>query len=500
MYKKVMIVSSAPITIERPISPLALLAGICEEKNVDYEVFDLNIFLYYYFSYDEYSRIVDTMLAYDDIDLCPNEELKQKVNYAISLAIDEILKQNFDLLALTVFSAMQFSWTKKFLKEFRKRSNITIIAGGPGISIKYKNEDSAGKILASENLIDYYVRGEGDFAFGNFLDGKVDLGVNDKNQLTDYWVPQIDDLSKVPLPSYKKIPLDKYKSHLTNISDNSIELLINGSRGCVRRCTFCDVGAIWKKYRYRPAQSIADEMIKNYVDVGCVAYTFSDSLINGSLKQFTELLEKIIDLQNIYPAFKNLKFSGPFIIRPKQFHSEKMFELMKKAGCDSLQVGIESGSEKVREHMGKKFSDEDIDYHFEMCSKYKIKNHLLMFTAYVTETEKDHQDTINFFIKNQKYLIDNTIIGTNLNSPLIIIKDTPLYEMRNELGLHLNEESSLNFNWTSEINPELTNKIKWRRFVELIELTTKLKYKRAEMDLIYIEQSLLQILKLEKEI
>ena len=122
-----------------------------------------------------------------------------------------------------------------------------------------------------------------------------------------------------------------------------------------------------------------------------------------------------------------------------------------------------------------------------------------MFTAYVTETEQDHQETIDFFIKNQKYLIDNTIIGTNLNSPLIVIKDTPLYDMREELGLHINQDISLNFNWTADTNPELTNKVKWRRFIELIELTTKLKYKRAEMDLIYIEQSLLEILKLKKE-
>jgi len=494
-----MIVSSAPITIERPTSPMALLAGICEEKNVAYEVFDLNIFLYYHFSYSEYIRITDSMNAYDDIDFYPDEEVKQKIDHAISLAIDDILKINFDLMALTMFSTMQFAWTKKFLKEFRKRSKTKIIAGGPGISVKYKKDDSTGKILASDDLIDYYVRGEGDFVFGNFLDGKIDFGVNDKTQLTDYWVPQIDDLSQVPLPSYKKIPLGKYKSHMSGISENSIELLINGSRGCVRRCSFCDVGVIWKKYRYRPAQSILNEMIKNYIDVGCINYAFSDSLINGSIKQFTELLEKIIDLQDTYPDFKKLKFQGQFIIRPKQFHPERMFELMQKAGCDHLQIGIESGSEKVREHMGKKFSNEDIDYHFEMCSKYKIKNHLLMFTAYVTETEQDHQETINFFIKNQKYLIDNTIIGTNLNSPLVVIKDTPLYNMQDELGLHLKEDIALNVDWVVSTNPGLTNKVKWRRFIELIELTTKLKYKRSEMDLLYIEHNLLEILKLKKE-
>ena len=202
-------------------------------------------------------------------------------------------------------------------------------------------------------------------------------------------------------------------------------------------------------------------------------------------------MKYLVELQNKIPDFKKLSYSGQFIIRPKSQHPEYLFELLQKSGCDRLEIGIESGSERVRDHMGKKFSNEDIDYHFRMCDKYGIKNYILMFTSYPTETIEDHNETIQFYIKNQKYLINNTIIGTNLNTPVVIYKNTPLDSMRSDLGIEITDMQYENTNnWMSDKNPELTLKERWRRYLELIKLTSSLRYKRTTLDLNVLDKNI----------
>jgi radical SAM superfamily enzyme YgiQ (UPF0313 family) len=495
MYKKAVLIASAILTIERPPPALAVLSGICEHNNIDYDIFDLNIFLLEKFGAERWEKIANIFASLSEINH-DDKELISEVNQALDLAVTTVLNYTPDLISVSSFSVMQIPWTRRFLEKLRGRTNAIIIAGGPGISYEQETSTTAGKILAKNNLLDYYVLGEGDKSFDEFLKGNITLGVNHKDSKFENWVPQIDNLDSVILPTYKKINYSWYRSQL---ADSAPEIAITGSRGCVRNCTFCDVAHNWKKFRFRSAKSIVDEMVKHYHEVKCLNYFFTDSLINGSMKQFIEVMESLIKLQNSLPDLKKLKYSGQFIIRPKQHHPEHVFQLLSDSGCDRLEIGIESGSERVREHIGKKFSNDDIDHHLSMSEKYKIKNHILMFTAYPTETLADHQETINFFKRNQKYLINNTIIGTNLNSPVQILKNTPLDRMRDDLGIEIfNMEYANMSNWVSKTNPELTLAERWRRYIELVKLTTKLKYKRATLDLTLIDLNIADLQKMNK--
>ena len=487
MYKKVALVASAILTLERPPAAIAILAGVCENNAIDYKFFDINLYLFYHFGRDRWEQIGSSAIELEEI--CQADpELKIQIDQALDRITDEILEYAPDLVAISSFSALQISWTRMLLRKLREKSTVTVIAGGPGIIYEQQPNKSAGKILAEQNLVDYYVLGEGDQVFHEFLNGIVSLGVNHKLDKHETWVPQLDNLDSLTLPTYKKLNINSYKSFL---NESATQIPITGSRGCVRRCTFCDVGNIWKKFRFRSASSIVNEIEMHYNEVGCLNYFFTDSLINGSIKQFIDVMKYLVELQDKIPDFKKLSYSGQFIIRPKSQHPEYLFELLQKSGCDHLEIGIESGSERVRDHMGKKFSNEDIDYHFEMCDKYGIKNYILMFTSYPTETIEDHNETIEFYIKNQKYLINNTIIGTNLNSPVVIYKNTPLDSMRSDLGIEITDMQYENTNnWVSNKNPDLTLKERWRRYLELIKLTSALRYKRATLDLNILNQNI----------
>jgi hypothetical protein len=73
---------------------------------------------------------------------------------------------------------------------------------------------------------------------------------------------------------------------------------------------------------------------------------------------------------------------------------EEDFALMKQSNVNELDIGLESFSESVRWHMGKKFTDDDLWWNLEMMHKYDIHYTLLMITGYPTETLEDHQHTL----------------------------------------------------------------------------------------------------------
>lgn len=490
-YKKAVLVASAMLSTDRAPAALAFMAGICEHNQIEYEIFDINLFIQQNYDVDTYNKIEASSLNMDFT--YHDDALKKTIDEIAERAVDQVLSFDPDLIAVTSLSAWQIAWVDKFLTTLKKKNtNAVTIAGGPGISYEQEIGKSAGRILADKDVLDYFLLGEGDVAFSNFLQGQIDKGVNTKSTAIDEWVPQIDKLDNLTLPTYKKIDLSQY-GQANSVSKGKTPPTINitGSRGCVRRCTFCDIGSIWKKFRFRSAKDIVAEIVKSHTETGCINYFFNDSLLNGSMQQFKEVMQNVIEAKKILPSLRPMVYSGQFIIRKKEYHPEYIFELLRDSGIDHLLIGIESGSEPVRYHMGKNFSNEDIDYHFEMSSKYGIKNFLLMFTAYPTETLDDYEDTVNFYKKNQKYLIDGTIIGTSMAGPAIIYPNTPLWNQRHELGIEINNvQYSNHSNWTVSSNPTLTVKERHRRYIAMSKLLTELRYPMSTNTLSYIESNM----------
>lgn len=149
---------------------------------------------------------------------------------------------------------------------------------------------------------------------------------------------------------------------------------------------------------------------------------------------------------------------------------------MRDTGCNHIHVGIESGSESVRNHMGKKFSNADIDYHFEMCEKYQIQNWMLMIVGYPTETEKDFQDSVEMLSKYQKYIINNTAFGLQLARPASILPNTPIHQMMEDLGIEHTGHVDQSQQWTVATNTDLTINERYRRWSQLTRIALELGY------------------------
>lgn len=470
MYKKVILISLPKQDLLRPPGALPILAAACEEYSIDYEVRDFNLALFNNLDLDTWNQINDNWNAVNPFDN-RNTAYYQKFLVGLKLYVDWIISDSPDLIAISVFSDDSSYCADELIAELNsrpERSSFDIAIGGTGIRARLPHyELEFCRELLSKKQIDFYLFGEGEVVFRKLLQKQTTYpGINNFDAV------QIDDLDQFPFPSYNKINPRDYK-YLTNP-----ELIVTGSRGCVRKCTYCDVARYWPKYRYRGGKNIADEIYHYYKTVGVRHFEFSDSLINGSLKQFKEMNQALIEYQKADPDFW-ISYKGQYICRDKTQMKEVDYANMKQAGCDYIYVGVESFSDQVRHDMDKKFNNEDLDYHLEMCGRYGIANSFLMLVGYPTETLEDHQKNLDALVKYQKYALSGIIEMIAFGYTAGVLEDTPLFHMQDELALVPEVEDPMGVlgpNWVSLSNPTLTLKERVRRWVELTELGFSLGY------------------------
>jgi hypothetical protein len=465
-----LLINVPSISLVYPPAATSLLKGVVESAGYSAGVRDYNLHL---FNPIKDTEAFNEINNYFIINSNVSDKNKKIIEDFYEHCVKEILEINPRFLGISVFTFECQRATEELLYKLRAKYTGKIVVGGAGLSttgIAAKSNDFGNK-LKDLNLVDYYIRGEGEYPLLELLNGN-----NNFNGINNDDFVQIDNLENIPFPNYDDVINLPYQYAL-----DEIQLPITTSRGCVRKCTFCDIHAFWKKYRYRSGQSVAQEMIFHYEKYGVQNFFFTDSLINGSTSSFKELSKILIDYysNNNLPN-KFFKWGGQFIIRSKEKLKPIDFELAARSGLNGLAIGVESLSENVRNHMRKGFSNADLDYNLEQFQKNKINCYFLIIAGYPTETEKDFEETIEMFAKYQGYAIDGTIFGVNLGGTLSIDEGTPLHINSEMLDLDLVDqkgtEQIIGLNWTNKNNPTLDLLTRCRRRVILQEILMELGY------------------------
>jgi len=337
---------------------------------------------------------------------------------------DEIMHYRPKIVGISVFTyncqvcAKYLSWALKKIDP-----TVKIIFGGAGILHQLSGPSKFVTDLKKSGLIDHYIFGDGEKILYEYLKNNAEIN----GLSSDTW----DQLSNQDLES---MPLPDYDDYNFKLYEEPKALPINGSRGCVRHCDFCDIHEHWKKFSYRGGQHIFDEMLEMSKKYGVNYFNFTDSLINGNLKEYRVLMKLISDYNKNKSEDEQLKWTSFFIIRPKTVFTDEDWKLTSEGGGRGLAVGIETLSDTVRKKLGKNFTNDDIDYAFRSAQKYsKIKFSLLFLTGHVYETDQDHDFELQWWPKQIKY--KDVISSVNTGSPLGILKNTPLDKNFAQLGL-----------------------------------------------------------------
>lgn len=362
-------------------------------------------------------------------------------------------KINPKVVGISVFSYYSHKSALALLHTIRKNCpDVKIMLGGRGLSSmpfgpSYKqferffdhkiDNNDFGHMVQGVGLADHLIYGDGEQAVLDCMSQGLKIVAGEVEKL---------DLNKIPFVDYDDYNIANYQWV------NEPILAITGSKGCVRQCSFCDIPVLWPKYKWREGKHIASEMIYLKNKHGVKKFYLTDSLVNGSMKAFTDFIQSIAKWNN--KMEDKLTWVGQYITRPKQQIPQGYYELLKQSGAEGLTIGIESGSDRVRDHMKKKFSTEDIYTELDSFQTHAISCVLLFFCSYPTETWQDYLDTVDMLINLQLYCASQTVYKITLGIPYTHHANTGLWNIQDEIGLTHDPKNEVM--WRLESNSTLT--------------------------------------------
>ncbi len=454
-----------------PMAP-ALLKAICDNNGLKTTTVDLNVETQRAYRDTKWATEIEKYIMYFSE---MSEEAHDWYHQYIEGRAKELIAMKSNWIGLSLLSFQSLCFAHDLCFYIKKNApNQKIILGGPGISKDdnvngtYKNNKKMSDTMLETKLCDAVVVNESENLLIDILTNNKTGKFNTNTQISQ------EELNQLPAPSYIDYKFDLYESSSTIFAGTATAAAtITGSKGCVRRCTFCDVFTFEPKYVFKDGNKIADEMIEIYETQGIKNFFMSDSLINGSMKAFRQMNEA---LAKKLP--RTLSYYGEYIARPEGQTTSEDYDLMALAGCKHVTVGIESGSEAVRNHMRKKFTNEDLSVMIESLEKVGITQEWNLMTGYVTETRKDFEETLALVKKYKDFKFPNVIV--NPVGVLHLLPGSPLYDTHaRQLEIEwedVKQGVGLVYQyWKTSTNPENTffNRTNW--WIELLELCNKYK-------------------------
>ena len=387
-------------------------------------------------------------------------------------------QHNPEWIGLSIFTSESLDFAHILSYYIRKYLPDTkIIAGGKGLEVVSSLQGPSPmnyEVFYNSGMVDAVVVGDAENEIINTIQNDLTGIIYAKQQTKQ-------DLDNIPIPSWedynlnKYLLMERYRENNDNFDNKSRPYLtVTSSKGCVRNCSFCDVASFWPEFIFRDPVKVAEEIIANYRATGIRDFQFTDNLMNGSITGYRKLNEI---LAREIP--KEISYLGYAIFRAKQSMPKADFDLAALAGCTEWQVGVESGSEKVRFDMKKKFSNDDIDWCATNLHRVGIKQVWLMFVGYPTETEEDFEQTLEL-LRRYAPLSANGMIELNLGPTLQLNSNAPLLqdsETSTAHGVaHNKDQIYYSSFWTSTVNPKNTFPTRVRRWKTFYNISQELGY------------------------
>lgn len=160
------------------------------------------------------------------------------------------------------------------------------------------------------------------------------------------------NLDSLPMPKREALDLGFYARNSEEISGLSYQSLgVITSRGCPYKCDFCLNSRRAVPLRFHSPERVIEEVRYLAETHPIQAVAFYDELMATDLKRFTAICEQLIAT-----GLNRLKWECQAHARVIR---DDMLILMKRAGCEQVAIGFESGSQAMLDRINKKTRVED---------------------------------------------------------------------------------------------------------------------------------------------
>lgn len=225
-----------------------------------------------------------------------------------------------------------------------------VVFGGGHATFRYES-------LLTRGCADLVVLGEGEgtlldiverYSFGEPLAGIPGTACMDGGRavVAAARLP-LDDLDSLPFPAEG---LDTGSVGID--SDLQAEFVLT-TRGCPYSCHFCSSPVFWgKRVRFRSPAAIVAEMRFIRERYGLIYFSLRDDTFTADRGRVVEFCRMLTE--QVPGALWNCQSSVNAL-------DEELLILMKRAGCECVQLGVESGSPRILKRLGKRITPERVE-------------------------------------------------------------------------------------------------------------------------------------------
>jgi len=317
----------------------------------------------------------------------------------VLVACQTVVKQSIQefqpsLIAIAAPYTRLAIWAYNIARECKKHSQALIITGGAHASFVAKD-----LLTKPDCPYDAIVLGDGESKIKHIINN-----INEPESIFSFsgiatkQTPNVAfgghslPLSEIPFTDYSLLPK-------TVVSNAGIALM--AGRGCCFKCNFCIESVYWRdSIGFYPPGRTKQELNILFTQFNNPAVGLGDSTINLKAPKFEEFCEN---------TFGNGEFFGSdfFIFTYANFLDKKKCKIFYNHGGRSIWVGIESGSRKIQNSMGKFVDLNKIDNQLFLAKEAGLRIGAFFMFGYPGETKDTAQETINLITRlHNQHLLD----------------------------------------------------------------------------------------------
>ena len=223
--------------------------------------------------------------------------------------------------------------------------------------------------------------------------------------------PLVADLDSLPWPARHLVNLADYGS-----GDREATLMhIFTSRGCPARCAYCAGGLFGKKFRFRSADNVVDEMVALNVAYGTREFYFTDDAMSMNRQRTEEICRRLIS--------ERYGFTWSMMTRIDAVDDE-LLEMASRAGCVEIDYGVESGDPETLKRIHKPHTVEMVRRVIPLTHRYGIRPAVFFILGFPWEDRAAIERSLQLMKDISPYVL----FAPALASVLIPFPNTEIYD------------------------------------------------------------------------